>query len=279
MRHFVTGGLALVLWTASALAQAQLPEEGIAVAQQLVVRSGLAEQLKSVPQQFDMEVAQARGTEPDHVLDAMAEAARASFRPELLQQDIVEVLAARMPVADMKRAIAWLETSVGRRVTRAEELASSTLTPESLQAHADGLKRKPQTAKRTRLIAELIIATKAIEQTANLIEGVALGMAMGMDSTQPVQNRQGLPTLQARLRSLMPPEQIRLSLAEAVPNLYGYMYREVSDADLAAYLAFNRSTAGTKYNDTLIAAFTEAMLRASMRTGPLIEKSLAKTPA
>jgi hypothetical protein len=276
--HLVMAGVAAVL--SAPLATAQAPsQETLAVAQSLVVRSGLAEQLKSVPQQFDMEIAQARGTEPDHVLDAMGEAAKASFRPESLQQDIVEVLAARMPVADMKRAIAWLDTPVGRRVTRAEELAASTVTPDNLQAYADGLKRKPQTARRTRLIAELMVATKAVEQTANLVEGVALGMAMGMDSTQPVQNRQGLHKLQARMRSLMPPEEIRQMLAGALPNLYGYMYRDVSDADLSAYLAFNRSAAGTTYNDALVAAFTEAMLRASMRTGPLIEKALQKTPA
>lgn len=276
--HLLAAGLAALV--AAPLAAAPAPmQESFSVAQQLVVRSGLAEQLKSVPAQFDSEIALARGTAPEEVLQALGEAAKTSFGPELLRRDIVEVLAARMPVADMKRAITWLETAVGRRVTRAEELASAQLTPENVQAYADSLRSKPQSTRRSRLIADLIAATRAVEHTANIMEGVALGLAMGMDSVQPAQNRQGLETLQTRLRGVMPPEEIRQSVRETLPILYGYMYRSVGDADLAAYLAFNRSAAGTRYNDALIAAYTEAMLRASIRTGPLVEKALQKQPA
>jgi len=56
--------------------------------------------------------------------------------------------------------------------------------------------------------------------------------------------------------------------------LYGYTYRAVSDADLAEYLAFNRSPLETRYNDAVMDAFTEALARASVGVGPLIEQGL-----
>jgi len=253
-------------------------KEALALAQKLVVRSGLAEQLKSLPKQFEQELAQARGQMPDEMLAALNEAARESFRPAVLQQDVVRILAAKMPAADMKRAIAWLETGIGKRVTRAEELASGSMTPEAVQAYAEGLKSAPPSERRTKLIAELITVTKGVEHGANMVEGVALGIAMGMDGTQPVQKRQGLRALQSQLRKAMPPEQIREAMGAMIPTVYGYTYRDVSDADLAAYVEYSRSPAGARYNEAVITAFTEAMLRASMRMGPVLEKALQKKP-
>jgi hypothetical protein len=247
-------------------------KEALQAAQRLVVSSGTAEQLKFMPKHFEPELELSRGVIPAPLIAALGEAVKQSFVPEVLQEDITRTLAGRMALADMKEAIAWLETPAGRRVTRAEISASSTITPQALQAYADALKRRPPTARRSKLIADLVIATRGIEHTANLTEGVALGIAMGMDATQPVQNRQSVRTLQEKLRSSLPPEELRKSLADAVPGMYGYMYRGVGDADLGAYLEFNRSALGTRYNEAVMEAFTGAMLRAALRMGPAIEK-------
>ena len=259
-------------------AQAQ-SSDTLKLAQRLVVRSGLAEQLNTVPRQLEMELKLARGTVPDDLLAALNEASIESFRPDALREDVVRTLAARMPAEEMKRALAWLEKPQGRRVTQAEEQASRTLSPETLQAYAEALKTAPLSAKRAKYITNLVTATKGVEHAANLMEGVALGIAIGMDRTQSVQNQQGLKALQNRLRSTIPPEKLREELRGTVPEVYAYIYRGVSDADLGAYVAFNRSAAGKRYNDAVMAAFTEAMLRASLRMGPAVEKALQKKPA
>jgi hypothetical protein len=64
-----------------------------------------------------------------------------------------------------------------------------------------------------------------------------------------------------------------------MPVIYGYMYREVSDTDLEAYVRFNRSPLGTRYNEAVMKAFTEALTRASIGMGPLIQKGLQKKAA
>ena len=259
----------------AATAHAQT-KEALETAQRLVVRSGISVQLRSMPQQFDPELALARGSLPDEVITALGEAAKQSFVPEALQADITQSLAAGLSVADMKQALDWLDTGAGRRITAAEVHAAGSMTPQAMQAHLESLKRKPHSARRAELLAQLVVATKGVEHTANLVEGVALGIAMGMDATQPVQKRQGLRDLRERLRSAMPPERIRESVAAALPNMYGYIYRDVTDADLSGYLQFSRSAAGARYNDAVIAAFTEAMVRASVRMGPAIERALQK---
>ena len=52
----------------------------------------------------------------------------------------------------------------------------------------------------------------------------------------------------------MPLDKMRERMAAAMPALYGYAYRAVSDANLAEYLAFNRSPLGTRYNDAVMDA-------------------------
>ena len=77
-----------------------------------------------------------------------------------------------------------------------------------------------------------------------------------------------IQALRSRLRAAMPLDKMRETMAAAMPALYGYTYRAVSDADLAEYLAFNRSPLGTRYNDAVMDAFTEALTRASVGVGP-----------
>jgi hypothetical protein len=100
---------------------------------------------------------------------------------------------------------------------------------------------------------------------------VSLGVALGMDATQPVQKRIGVAGLRARLREAMPSAQLRASLSASLPAMMGFTYGDVSDADLAAYVRFNRSPVGMRYNDAMSAAVAEALARASVRIGELLD--------
>jgi hypothetical protein len=276
-RPLLAAALALLLGAAPAL-HAQ-SGAALDLARTLVARSGLAEQLKSYPKQVDEEIAQARGKLPGEVLVALREAAKLSYDAADLQRDIEHTLAADMPAADMREAIAWLETAAGRRITRAEEESSASMTPGNLQAYAESLRRAPPSARRAGQLAGLIEATNAVAQSVHLMESIALGIAVGMDAVQPEQNRVGLAALRERLEAAMPREQMREAMGAGLPLMYGYLYRKVSDADLAAYLEFNRSPVGTRYNDAVMKAFTDALTRASIGMGPLIQQGLRKKAA
>jgi hypothetical protein len=49
--------------------------------------------------------------------------------------------------------------------------------------------------------------------------------------------------------------------------MFAYIYRDVSDADLSAYLRFLRSAAGRRYQDAMTDAFVESLGRASLQVG------------
>ena len=247
--------------------------EALQVAKRLVVGSGLAAQLKAFPRQLEQDLEQVQGRMPDHMLDALRAAARESYSPLLLEDDIVRAVAARLTVAEMRKALVWLDTETGRRLTRAEEMAAEKITPQLIQAYAHGLKRRAPSPRRSELIAGLVESTRAVDSTLNIMEGMALGIAVGMDSMQPAQKRIGVSGLLARLRESMPPEKLRAEIGAVTPVLYAYTYRDASDAELAAYLDFNRSSSGARYNDAMLDALAEALAKASVRVGAAVDSA------
>ena len=52
-----------------------------------------------------------------------------------------------------------------------------------------------------------------------------------------------------------------------LPPMYAYVYRDVSDADLAQYVKFSGSPLGSRYSEAVAGALAGALLRASVRVG------------
>jgi hypothetical protein len=257
-----------------ALAQSQ---DAFSTAQRLVVRCGLSVQLRAFPKQIAEQSQQYRGKLPDATIAALAEAGKEAFRPDVLQEEIVRALAARMKLEDMEKAITWLETDAGKRVTLAEELAAS-LDEATLRKYAAQLKKAPLSGRRIKLANDLLAASNVLDSTAGAVEAMALGVALGMDSMQPVEKRVGASRLRTQIKAAMPPEKIKQALSQSLPGMFAYTYRKVREDDLAAYIVFLTSPGGKRYSDAVMEALNEALVRASVRMGQLMDLSGTKSP-
>jgi hypothetical protein len=122
-------------------------------------------------------------------------------------------------------------------------------------------------ARRSRLIKDVLAVTNSVQTVMATNESIALGVAVGMDSMQPAQKRIGLEQLRARIRAAMPPEKMKQELNQSLPALFAFIYRDVRDDTLSAYVRFLRSPPGKRYNDAAMEAFNEVMTRASVRMG------------
>jgi len=241
--------------------------ETTVTAQRLMVRSGMAVQLNAFVTQFEGEIRRNDAKLDDRMVATLSAAAKEAFQPDVLQKDITARMAKTLTLGDMRAALAWLDSDLGQRVTRAEELASTTFDLERLREFAGGLKSKPLGPKRENLLSQLSVATDAVRVAAATQEILMLGVAIGIDSLQPPERRAGEAVLRSRLREVMPPEKLRAALAQDMPLLSAYMYRGVPDADLIGYVDFLKSAPGKRYQDGTIAAFMEGLARASMRMG------------
>lgn len=238
-------------------------------AQRLMVRSGLAAQLRGFNEQIVNDIRQNSGGVDRSTVEWLVGSARQAFRPEVLQHDMTTRVARKLAVGDMKAALAWLETDAGARITRAEELASVSLDVKRLQEYAQRLQSYPLSPQRQRLISDLISTTDAVRTAAGAAETMALGVALGMDSLQPQERRVGEAGIRARLRQAMPPDELQALFARQLPLSYAYAYRGIDDADLAGYLGFLQGHSGRRYQHAMNAALMEGLARASVQLGEL----------
>jgi hypothetical protein len=238
-----------------------------ATAKRLMVSSGLAVQLRGVTGQIVDDIRQNMANVDQSTVERLAEAAGQAFRPEALQQDITVRVAKKLTVGDMNAALAWLDADTGARITRAEEAASGAMDTTALTQYAHRLQTTPLPAERQKMIADLISATGAVRVAASVAESMALGIALGMDALQPRERRVGEARIRAHMRQAMPADKLQALFAQQLPLSYAYTYREISDADLAAYVAFLRGATGKRYQEGMNAAFMEGIARASLRFG------------
>ena len=260
--------LCVVAMLLAPLAHAQ-SVEAAATAHRLMIRSGLPVQLRGFTLQIEREIRQNAVKLDDKMVAALVGAAREAFRPEALQQDMTVRAAKKLTLSDMRSALAWLESESGQRLTRAEEQASVAVDEQQLREYAERLKAKPLGAKRQKLISDLISASSAVRAYMATQEAIALGVAIGMDSLQPRERRIGEAKLRARLREAMPAEKLQAVLAQQLPIVFAYMYRDIAEPELSAYLGFLKSVAGKRYQDGMNAAFVEVLGRASVEMGEL----------
>jgi hypothetical protein len=244
-------------------------EEAAATAHRLMVRSGLSVQLRGLTDQIIGDIRQNAASLDPSVVGGLVDAARQAFRPEALQQDMTARVAKKLTVGDMNAALVWLENEAGSRVTRAEELVSVSFDAERAQAFAEGLKAKPLSAKRQKLIADLMSTTGAVRTAAAMAETMAFGIAIGIDSLRPREQRMGEQRIRAGVRQAMPPEKMQAVFAQQLPVTYAYTYRDLSDADLGGYVDFLKTAAGKRYQEGMNAVFLEGLARASGQIGEL----------
>jgi len=260
----------------SPMAHTQSDEVG-ATAHRLMIRSGMSVQLRGFTGQIEAAFKQYSGKVDERILAALLEAAKEAYRPDLLQDDMTRRLAKKLTADDMENALTWLETDVGQRITQSEEVASAALDEQRLQGYAERLKSKPLAVRRAQLIAGLISATSALRAAAAMQEDIAMGVATGMDSMQPKERRVGEAGLRATVRKALSTEQVQQVLAQQMPVMFAYTYRNISDADLVGYVAFLNSVAGKRYQDAMNGTLIEGLGRASVQLGELTGQRLRQT--
>ena len=259
------------------LAGAAQAQEAAKLAQRLVERSGVAVQLQSLPKNFEEHTAALRGV-PSELVLALTEAGREAYRPQRMAQEIADTLAATLKPEEMERVLAWLEADLGRRVTLAEERASASHGRGKPRALCRG--DQGQAAGRAAPAADPGHDRGDGQPGAGREADRRHGARRGDRHRQhpAAQNRAGAAALRKQIEAAMPKERVKAQLREAMPVMTGYTYREVSDADLAAYVAFLRSADGKRANDAITDAFSQAMVSASLRLGQLVDQRVAKRP-
>lgn len=255
--------LAAVTEHAAAAAQASSDR-----ALQLFRLSGMDRQLGSIAGVIEQQI----GSEPsipDALRPTLAQAVRDAYAPEPLRGVALSHLRPRLASGPLDAVMQWLGSERGRRITQVEEAASTPAAQARMAEFAATLQANPPKPERLALIRRLDAATRATDFATDLSMRVAVAVARGLVAAQA----SSLPAsdLDAALEAHRGP--MRTGAQRMVLLTFLYTYRDLSDADVSAYVEFMESVPGQWYNDATSSAFIASLDYAASR----LTRNLAAT--
>ena len=261
-----THGIAILLVLLAGAAVAEMRPEAEPL-DSLIQRSGLDHQLTHFEAAMQRGITEAHATQ--HKLASadvsrLRKAVATAYSASSLRPVLRAELAKTLTPTEIAAALAWLDSTTGRKLTALEEKASSP-EAQSRIAAGSGASAPTVAPARARILHDLITATRADEVGASLLietaAGVSEGAALFTTDEPRTTTAAARRDLEARRGELVAAMHEQSFIAFAVA------YAEASDAELAALLAFARSPAGAHYYSASARAFESTLAQAAKRLG------------
>jgi hypothetical protein len=191
---------------------------------------------------------------PGNLHQSMLNSVDATILPSEILNEISSSLKKQINESEVKQLITWYESDLGKKITAAEEQAS---TPEAYQMMAQSAQTLLGNTKRVEFAKKLDKMLKVTDMTLNMQEssGIAVYSALStaMDPSKPLQ----LDKLEAQLAAQRP--QIRAQIEQMVIISFVYAYRNIDIEDLKKYENFLSQENSRKFNNTVVAAMNRGM--------------------
>lgn len=254
-------GLCLLLPAVGAWAQIEP-----AVAESLMKKSGLWQQLAEIPAQMRAGVmgAVAEGARKKPSAKELARVAQAvdiAYAADRLQAFSRSRLASGMDVNDLPALEAWFDSTLGGQISRLEEASAADQREPALQMQEGMALLQAQDATRRALLNEMVVVTRSAEMFANLATDVALSTHGITSVIGPQAQGPTLSQLQAALQAQRP--QMLQGYSALAAAGFARIYATLPTEELAQYLGFLKSDAGRRYTDIGMRAVGDALMDSS----------------
>lgn len=247
---------------------------------ELIDKSGVTQILEAMPLQVSNGLMAAIADDPEGTamladsVQALRESANTVFAPERLTPVIKQVLVKRITADQVKEIIDWLESPLGARLTKLENVAASPDYQQQLEAYVATLRENRPASGRIELLRDLDRAARITESGIEVVLHMQLALVVAMVETLPEQQR---PSVSELLQSL---ESERSSIEQMLKQVslssLLFTYRDVGDADLRRYIRFLDSQTGRVYQSSVMEGLDKALIQAVLRWGNDVGKILQK---
>lgn len=211
------------------------------------------------------EAAGARGIEDSQAgLARLKAAARRAYGADILRAEMQRQLAESLDKADEEKALAWLETDLGRRLTKLEEDAGEGAEPNARMREAREYAAAAP-ASRVALAERFAQALRSGEAGASMMIGISMGVVSGVVIATTPQDTSAVAAVRRRFESQRP--QLEAAMLKIAVDQFVFTYREVPEADLERYVEFAQSPSGRRYHDATREAMDKVLAQASVRFG------------
>lgn len=231
---------------------------------ELYVKSGMAEQIRQIPNIFldgfeqavEMHVRLKRL--PRGILKAYRASLEKNFKAEDIKNRIFEECTEKLSVQDLKKILEWLDSSIGRKFAQLEK-ASATAEGFSNRSPFEAQNQKPSSPEdRLEALRKMDALFRATDTGVELAMKTQLMVLIALVAHLPSEKQPETDELVAAIhknRSLF--EDV---LYEETQVFLRNTYHTVTTVELEKYIAFASSPAGGRYYHAVSTGLSKALL-------------------
>ena len=236
--------------------------------QTLMHKSGLKKQIEQMPQllqaELDRQQMEAKGlTQED--FNKISRLARSAFDAKTIHAAVQTYIKSNLPENDTRAVLEWLDSPLGKKITRLEEDASTAEAYTDMQAIGPKLLDENKDSARIHKIKRLDNATGATESTINSVLNIQLAMITAMSAAMEADQQPTFEDVQDLVNRNK--SQIQAVMERMVQRQFLYTYRELTDNEIDRYTQFAETKSGNRYHYVTIKAMDEALVRAARQMG------------
>ena len=234
---------------------------------ELMVLSGVEKQFADVGSAIVAGMDQQGGQLPSEVKQQINTLVSQAYDSNTIKSQVRQNLKQALSIKDIKQLFVWLKSDIGKKITHQEELAS---TPQAMAEFATIAAQLKDNPTRSELLKTLESGIELTKSSVDMAMFTSVAVTTGIISAMPAAQRPPENQIQAILEQMRP--QIESAITVQMDDLMLYTYRNINDAELKQYIAFNTSPSGKKYNKAILAGVNSSMNDAALSFGDLLAK-------
>ncbi|MBC3764995.1 hypothetical protein [Neptunicella marina] len=241
----------------SCLSSAYASDMKDAQAYQLMDKSGLTRAIESLPQQMQALSQQMALTEKNAgSQQAFSSLLQQSVNTDQMLQQIATYLKSQLNAEETVALLAWLSSEPTATVIDAELQSSDPQFQQNLMRYIADLQSNPPADARKQAIINFVQSTQMVEQSVKMIMSIVDGMFDGVKATR-ANDPQVAATLDQQKAQMEP--MLQGAMQQQMVLTSYYIYRDISDEDLAKYAQFYQTDLGKKYLSIMYGAIGTAL--------------------
>ncbi|OEU63353.1 MAG: hypothetical protein BBJ57_07815 [Desulfobacterales bacterium PC51MH44] len=247
------------------------------LAEKLIIKSGLAEQIKNFPKLFEtgfiQSYQQSGQSLPEEKFQKIRKVVAGSFDPQIIREFCFRQINTQLSLDDIQATLNWLDSPLGKKITRLEKAASTVEAYKEMQAMSHKLQNSQKSPGRLNLFQRLDKATYATEWTVDMALNTQIATSTAMLASFPLANQPSAEEIGKKIEMNRP--QIERMISQQVFISFIYTYRDLSDKEIAKYVLFAESDNGRRYHEVILKALNYAMIDSSKKSGAAIGRVIS----
>jgi len=213
----------------------------------LLTLSGMTKQVEDIPDTVKMGFLQGieqEGGMPDDLIEAIMKSADEKLSAAVILDDIRARVDKTVSKEEIRALLYWYESDTGRKITAAEEYASSPEGINDMARNIDRLLSDDKRVKEAKRMDELLGTT---DRLLAMQENIMLATVASLSSVMLPDEPFDIEAFKSQQAQMEP--QMRANVHAYVIVSFVYAYQSLSDSELARYENFLVTPAAKKFND------------------------------